>query len=81
MECIKDFQIDKNIIYLKKNSKKKFKFWQKIFCCPFSPILKLFENNFCSRALIEKNYISSKLIIFSIFKKEFQKISGPKFSP
>jgi len=60
--------------------KKEIQIFPNFFCCPLSLVLSLFGHNFCSRALNEKNHIPTKLINFSIFKKNFKKL-GQNFSP
>jgi len=71
MEWIKAFQLDKNIIYgwifIFKIIKIQF------FCCPFSSVLSLFGNNFCSRAPIENIYIFPQSLLVFISSKKFSK--------
>jgi len=57
MDWIKAFHVDKNIIYEKKNLKKKIWEIENFFCYLISPILSLFGHNFCSRAPIMKKII------------------------
>jgi len=57
MEWIKSFYIEKYTIYEK--NLKKFKIQSSnVFCFPLSHVLRLFEHNFCSYALIGKKKVS-----------------------